>query len=67
MSKKDVVILYSDMALYMLNRFVLTHLSTHGILYEIIHWHLNDYLGEIVFLWRYIFIENWQKQKLLSV
>ena len=49
-NKRDTVILYAAMALYILNRLVFKRLDTHGILYGIIHWHLNDYLGEIVFL-----------------
>ena len=38
------------MLLYLLNRFVLKRLVTEGLFYEIIQWHLNDDLGEIVFL-----------------
>ena len=38
------------MLLYLLNRFFLKQLEIEGLLYEIVQWHLNDYLGEIVFL-----------------
>ena len=45
-----MVLLYVSMLMYLLNRFVLKRLVTEGLFYEIIQWHLNDYLGEIVFL-----------------
>ena len=46
----DTVLLCVSMLLYLLNRFFLKQLEIDGLLYEIVQWHLNDYLGEIVFL-----------------
>ncbi len=50
MKLNDAVLLYASMLLYLVNRFFLKRLETDGLLYQMIQWHLNDYLGEIVFL-----------------
>lgn len=48
--KCDTIILCCVMSFYLSNRFFLKNLGTDGVLFEVLHWHLNDYLGEIVFL-----------------
>lgn len=46
----DTVLLYASMLLYLVNRFFLKRLEIDGPLCRLIQWHLNDFLGEIVFL-----------------
>lgn len=46
----DAVMLYAALIFYLLNRLLFKRLDLNGMLYEIVQWHLNDFLGEIVFL-----------------